>query len=372
MTILMQLYILTYEKSKVNDSFFENAKKGNRFFETGNRKDQGLLKRRKRLRAAFLAALLGASLTGCPGRAEEDFIPPTPEPPAERVERPTPVPTPMPDRTIVDHVNHPEDYPGFYFPQDAKVLHIWIPNIRDADEAVLVFEGQVYMIDCGDEKMGARGAAMLKQLGISYINLLFNTHPHHDHINGLAVTDDAATIGSIRVCMAPELTESGNRMIATAAERGIPVSEFRDGDVYAMGKNAEVTLTFWHNTDENLDVNNRSAQTLVRYGNRTILFTADMERSGQLNLLSRIDPSVLRCDILKYPHHAKSALAEEFYEACGAKLAVVTSKQGREDEGQKYMTMKHLPAVFTSTADQYTHLATDGNTWLCEYVNIEN
>lgn len=309
---------------------------------------------------------------GAPGFAEESGsgFPPTPEPPAERVARPTPVPTPVPDLTVIDHVNQPDVYPGFYFAQDAKVLHIWIPNIRDADAAVLMFEGQVYMIDCADEKTGNRVAALLRQLGITYINLLFNTHPHHDHINGLTLTDDASTIGSVRVCFDPELTESGRKMLAVCTERGIPISEFRDGDVYAMGRNAEVTLTFWHNSDPELDMNNQSAVTQVRYGNRTILFTADMEKAGQANLLGRIDPAALKCDILKYPHHAKSALTDEFYAATAPKLTVVTSKKGREDEGQKYITALKLPAIYTGVADQYTHLATDGNTWLCEYVDI--
>ena len=79
-----------------------------------------------------------------------------------------------------------------------------------------------------------------------------------------------------------------------------------------------------------MDMNNQSAVTVVRYKDRSILFTADMEKNGQAQMLKHVDPALLKCDILKYPHHAKNALYPEFYQAVDPKLAVVTSV---EDEG---------------------------------------
>ena len=145
--------------------------------------------------------------------------------------------------------------------------------------------------------------------------------------------------------------------------------DFRDGDVYSMGRNGEVTLTFFKNSEAGLDVNNQSAQTIVRYGERSILFTADMEKPGQTALLRTVDPAVLRCDIVKYPHHAKNGLTEEFYDALGAKLAVVTSVEGRGDAGQLYLSAVGMPAIYTYVQGKFTHLATDGRYWLCEYVD---
>ena len=122
------------------------------------------------LRAAtiIMLALIIPLHTG----AGEEIIPPSPEPPAAKLEiRPTPEPTAVPEETVIDHINHPEIYPKLSFPKDAKLLEIWFPNIRDADEAILVYDGQVWMIDCGDKRMGSRGAVMLRQLGISRIDV---------------------------------------------------------------------------------------------------------------------------------------------------------------------------------------------------------
>ena len=315
------------------------------------------------------AAMLVALFTAC-ACAEGGNLPPSPEPPPANIERPTPAPTAVPTETIIDHVHSPEVYPGFSFQENKKLLDIWIPNIKDADEAVLLYDGEVWMIDCADDKSSARGVEMLRQLGIRRIDVLFNTHPHHDHIDGLARTGEAAEIGEIRICFPPDVTQSGLIMLQTASELKIPLKEYGDGDRFTMGDGA-VEMQVLKNDDESLDINNQSAVMRITYGERSILFTADMEFSGQEAMIGRTGPEPLKCDIVKYPHHGKSDMYEPFYEAMEAKLAVVTSFEGRSDRGQRMLSNKHLPAIFTSVRDRFTHLVTDGEYWLCEQVEIK-
>lgn len=332
-----------------------------------NRKGNSMKKRRL-LRAAVILVLLLTALL-CTGAAE-DLIPPSPEPPAAYIDgRPTPAPSPVPEETIIDHVNHPELYPGFFFARNRKLLEIWIPNIKDADEAILMYDGQVWMIDCGDVKMGNRGVPLLKQLGIKKVDILFNSHLHHDHINGLAVTNEAAKVSEVKICFDPELTESGLKLVQTAETLGIPITRYGDGDRFTMGDGA-VELLILKNNEENLDMNNQSAVTRITYGQRTILFMADMEQPGQKAMIERIGPELLKCDILKYPHHAKSDMYTPFLQAAGAKLAVATSVEGRGDAGQIAMFNRKMPMVYTAVKDQFTHLATDGEYWLIERVPI--
>ena len=232
--------------------------------------------------AVFLiAALLILLMCAAYGEETPRILPPTPEPPeASLWIRPTPAPTEPPADIIVDHVHNPSDHPDYRFPKDAKLLEIWFPNIRDADEAVLIYDGQVWMLDCGDERAAARGILLLKQLGIDKIDTLFNSHLHHDHINGLALTHDTARVGELRICFPPDVTESGLRMLRVAEEKQIPIREFKDGDTFTMGDGA-VRLLFLKNNESGLDMNNQSAQTLITYGDRSILFTADIEEPGQ-------------------------------------------------------------------------------------------
>ena len=210
---------------------------------------------------------------------------------------------------------------------------------------------------------------LLKQLGIEKIETLFNSHLHHDHINGLAVTDDTARVGEVRICFPPDETESGLRLIRVAEERQIPIREFKSGDIFTMGDGA-VKLLFLKNNESFLDMNNQSAQTLITYGDRSILFTADMEAAGQRTMIDRIGPEILKCDIVKYPHHAKSDMYTPFYDAMGANLAIVTSVEGRGDAGQIALLNRGMPTVYTAVKGKFTHLVTDGNYWMCERVEI--
>ena len=332
-----------------------------------NRKENRVKRTGMLLTAAIIILAL---ITPLYSGAAEETLPPSPEPPAEYIEgRPTPAPSPIPTETIIDHIHYPEQYPRFFFQRNRKLLEIWIPNIRDADEAILMYDGQVWMIDCGDEKMGARGQLLLRQLQISKIDVLFNSHLHHDHINGLPLTNDVAKVSEVRICFAPELTESGLRLVRVAEDRGIPITEYGDGDRFAMGDGA-VELLFLKNNEENLDMNNQSAVTRITYGQRSILFMADMEQPGQQAMIERIGPELLKCDIVKYPHHGKSDMYTPFFEAMEAKLAIVTSVEGRGDAGQIALINRGLPAVYTAVTDQFTHLVTDGEYWLIERVPI--
>ena len=246
--------------------------------------------------AAFLITVVLILLmsTAC-GEETLRILPPTPEPPEAGLWiRPTPAPTEPPADIIVDHIHNPSDHPDYRFPKDAKLLEIWFPNIRDADEAILMYDGQVWMIDCGDERAASRGVLLLKQLGIEKIETLFNSHLHHDHINGLALTDDTARVQEVRICFQPDLTESGLRLIRVAEERQIPIREFKSGDIFTMGDGA-VKLLFLKNNESYLDMNNQSAQTLITYGERSILFTADMEAAGHLS----------HAYLIAAPHHVR-------------------------------------------------------------------
>ena len=327
-----------------------------------------LLETINRLRIFFLFLVILVLLSGT--AAGETITPPSPEPPpASKADRPTPAPTEEPPDTVVDHVNNPGLMPKLFFPEGSKLLEIWIPNIKDADAALLIYDGTVWMIDCGDEKAAVRTVLLLKQLNIDTIDILFNSHLHHDHIDGLAATDDAAKIRMIKICFAPALTASGLKMVETAQWHRIPVTEYKDGDIFTMGDGA-VTLEFWKCNEKELDINNQSALTKVTYGERSILFTADVEKAGQEMILKRLGPEKLKSDILKYPHHGKTDMLMSFYNAVKAKLVVVTSVAGRDDSGQRFLKARDIPLVFTSLKGMFTHLVTDGHYWLCEYVPV--
>ena len=98
---------------------------------------------------------------------------------------------------------------------------------------------------------------------------------------------------------------------------------------------------------------------------------ADMERGGQEYIVSHRKPEEFSAEIIKYPHHGKSGLLDEFYEAVRSSfsLAIITNVYV-DWGGIEYLRWKQVPFIFTCTHDAYLHLYTDGNVWVVERVPI--
>lgn len=276
-----------------------------------------------------------------------------------------PLPTEVPS-LVIDAVKDPDVVSSLRFRSNTKFLHIWFPYIRNADAALICWDGQVFMIDTGDKRAGIDTSTLLSRLGITRIDKLFISHPHHDHLEGLEFTSKAASIQEILFCFPHDANQRIVDAITFANENGIPVSDFKDGDVFTMG-GGEVSLKFWFLNDPDLDMNNNSAVTRVEFGSRRILFTADMEKDGQTKLLQRVPAEELRADILKYPHHGRSALADEFLQAVSPAAAVITN--GKVDwNGVQFLKQFKIPYYFTYYKDTIIHLWSDGNIWVIDQI----
>lgn len=300
----------------------------------------------------FVALFAGAMLLETPAPAPVHLTPaPTQAPPA-----------------VVEAASDPVTFSQLRFKLDSKFLHIWFPSILNADEAILVYGDEVFMIDCGDKRASLAGAKLLNKLGITRIDKLFNSHPHPDHLRGLPFTDEAAAVQQLLVCFPRDATSAMIEIMEYADANNIPVSDYADGDTFSMG-DGEITLQFWCNNNPDLDMNNNSAVTLVRYNQRSILFAADIEQSGMNALLQRVSGTDLKADIIKYPHHGHPFLTDDFMAAVFPSVAVVTNTSV-DWTGIKYLRNLKIPIYFTCHNDTVLHLYTDGTTWVIERIPI--
>lgn len=328
-----------------------------------------------------IIAVFLSLLHACCACAEE--FPPSPETPAPARIHAEPEPTAEP-AVILNRTQTPDPLEGFHFKLDAKMLHVWFPNIANCDEAVIMYDDETWLIDCASEKMASRGVDMMRRLGISKIEKLFVSHPHYDHMEGLRITNESIPVDEL-LCGAnfpPDTNETMINALTYAEESAIPFRSFEDGEVFTMG-DGSVTLTSYYNdyTPELLNTNERgivnhqndcSAVSILAYGDRRILFMADMERNyGQSLFYPRIAAGLdLHADIIKYPHHGNNGMLSEFYDAVGPALAVITNSRGVQKPGIDFLLSKRAGIFYTNYPERYVHLYTDGHTWVIEYVPI--
>jgi competence protein ComEC len=179
-------------------------------------------------------------------------------------------------------------------------------------------------------------ADTLRRRGMERIDLLVASHLHADHVVGLAQVAARLDVGiALHPGVETPLLESlqvGKRFeVATEGERIVigdltvellgPGTESRSSAVEAGGIKQTV---------EGSELNDASVVLRVLWGGECVLFTGDLEESGQQELLDR-HLEEIECSVLKAPHHGSGRLLEEFVQAVDPEW--VTVSVGRNDYG---------------------------------------
>lgn len=189
-------------------------------------------------------------------------------------------------------------------------------------EAILVrSEGRTMLVDGGPDGEATLGA--LAEEGVHRIDLLVATHPHEDHVAGLAVVAARMPVSrALDPGIASELP-SYAALRGTLAARDVPVDRARAGLAYRLG-GAWVEV-LWPpepllaGTAE--DVNNNSVVLRVRYGSDAVLLAGETQEEAQEALVA--GPSALRAAVLKVSHHGSRHMLPAFYAATGARVALI-------------------------------------------------
>lgn len=265
---------------------------------------------------------------------------------------------------FIDRITHPDAMPDFVFAEDAELMQIIFPNLRDADCAVIICGEDTVMIDSSSRGYAYRVVNMLEQLGITEIDLLLNSHPHNDHLLGLEQILQVAEIGEIRFGFPETETQHMTAALQVARKHGMEISWYKDDDRIPVGGG---WIDVWLKGDAEWDLNARSAQMRLQFGDRTALFTADSLHETQRRLVEVIPPEVLDCDVLKYPHHGLEVLDDSFLEAVSPEFAVITNvEDDRTFKTRANLIKKAVP--FSFTVNGYLSFTTDGKVWLAEKI----
>ena len=180
--------------------------------------------------------------------------------------------------------------------------------------------GTAIVVDVGPEPALIDGC--LDRLGVGSIALLVLTHLHADHVDGLSGALDGRSAGTIVVGPNREPAAAWRDVTALAADRGIPVSEYRPGDTATVGDTRVTVLgpeKAFTGTDS--DPNNDSVVLMADVSGTRILLTGDIEIEAQQALLNAgVD---LGADVLKAPHHGSSKLLERFVDRASPEVAVI-------------------------------------------------
>ena len=245
--------------------------------------------------------------------------------------------------------------------ESADQLTVHFIDVGQGESALMMCGGETLMIDGGGSAASQIVFSYLqKTLGLKRIDYMISTHPHADHVGGLAAALNACTVGTVYspVDHVDEENRPFESLVKYAALQNKALTIPKVGDSFSLG-GAEVT--FLGPIQASPNMNDMSLVVRITYGETSFLFTGDAETAEEADLIaSGVD---LKSDVLKVGHHGSaSSTGEAFLNAVSPAIALIGLGENNsyghpsadviarlEDRGVKiYRTDLHGDIILTS------------------------
>jgi competence protein ComEC len=236
----------------------------------------------------------------------------------------------------------------FSAPRPDGRLHLEFLDVGQGDSALLTApDGTTILIDGGGEpslswanrgsddgepaferdtrSIGERVVSeYLWSRGLDRVDYLIATHADADHIDGLSDIARNFKVRSAIVARAPANDAEVAKLVRTLNDTGVPLELVGAGDVLQLG-NVSIDV-LWPPPVHSAHASSRNNDSLVlrvRFGEKTLLLTGDIEKQAETALVKT--GTNLRTDVLKVPHHgSKTSSTVHFVAAARPALAVIS------------------------------------------------
>ena len=192
--------------------------------------------------------------------------------------------------------------------------------------------GETILIDGGDaSEYGDRGrqivAPFLWARGITRLDAIIALHPERDHMGGLVYIVDNFRVTTAILGVVETSRPLERDFLARCAARGTRVVRVKRDDEIRIGNVALAVLHPEPELPADKSANNLSIVVRVPFGPKEFLYTGDIEKETE----AALDPSQLRADVLKVPHHgADTSSTPAFIDAVSPQYATIsTGSHGR-------------------------------------------
>ena len=209
-------------------------------------------------------------------------------------------------------------------PSIQEQLWVHFIDVGQADCILLECGGQYALVDGGNTADGDSVAAYLHMEGVDKLALMVGTHPHEDHIGGLA---DVLAQFTVDTVWSPEISGNSNAIrnfLKGVSNQGKEIEQPKIGQVFTLGT---ATITVLGPVQKYDDINNHSIVLMVQHGDNRFLLTGDMERDAENDLID--SGADLNADVLKVGHHgSESSTGYRFLREVMPDYAVISCGKG--------------------------------------------
>lgn len=204
--------------------------------------------------------------------------------------------------------------------EEVSSFEIHFLNVGQADAAIVMCDGQVMLVDGGRPSNSSLLYTYLKDRGIDHLNYVVCTHPHEDHVGGLAGALHYATVDNALSPVAEYESEIFKSFVDCLDQQGVAITIPSPGNSFTLGS---ATVTVLGPIKPSESPNNNSIILRVVYGDTSFLLMGDAEEPEEADILNA--GVEVKSTLLKVAHHGSStSTGDSFLEAVSPTYAVIS------------------------------------------------
>lgn len=195
-------------------------------------------------------------------------------------------------------------------------------DVGQGDCILIQVNNKNLLIDSGTSDSKQKLIRYLKQNNITKLDYIVATHPHVDHIGGMASVINNFEVGEFYAPKAVATTQSFNDMIDALRAKNLKIKIATTNISLNLGPDATcLMLSPSKSTYDN--VNNYSCALRITYKSSTYLFTGDIETQAEDEIMA--NGYDISTQVLKVGHHgSKTSSSNEFLDKVSPKIAVIS------------------------------------------------
>lgn len=198
-------------------------------------------------------------------------------------------------------------------------------DVGQGDCILISCDGENMLIDCGEMSEFKTVKKYLDSQGVKSFEYVVGTHPHSDHMGGMADVVRTYDIGEFII---PPLNDENiptslyfEKFLDAAEERDLNLSAAKTGRKERIGS-AEFEIIY-PDRCKGSNANNYSVGIILRHGENSFIFTGDAESSAEEEMVS--SGRLEKIDVYKAGHHgSKTSSSKAFLEAVRPDIVVIS------------------------------------------------
>lgn len=244
-------------------------------------------------------------------------------------------------------------------------------DVGQGDSELIQFAGKNILIDGGEVDMGSRVVSYLKAYNVTSLDLVVATHPHSDHIGGLAAVLRAFPVRHFLDSGQTYSSQTYENLLNLVDQKNINCTVAVRGQKINLDSRLQITVLNPPAQPVDDNVNDNSVVLRLTYGNVSFLFMGDAETPAENSMLSSgLD---MHADILKAGRHGSTTNSSpDFLKAVDPDVKIIEVGAGNDYHHPAQKTLDALmqvgahierSATYRTDLNGNIDITTDGNSY---------